>query len=190
MKLSNTTKTLLWGANIWYFGEGMLGPLYAIFSERVGGDILDLTWAWSAYLVCTGFCYIVVGKLFNKRGFKVQMMVAGYTLNALLTFGYLFVSNPLQLFFIQVGLGIAEAIGTPLWDSLYAASLQREHETYAWGLSSGQSQIVSGLAFALGGVLVYYFSFELLFIIMGSVQLVAALVTAQLLRNKPTTGSL
>jgi MFS family permease len=118
------------------------------------------------------------------------MMVAGYTLNALLTFGYLFVSNPIQLFFIQIGLGIAEAIGTPLWDSLYAASLNREHATYAWGLSSGQSQIVSGLAFALGGVLVYYFSFDLLFIVMGGIQLLAAFVTAQLLRNNPTAGPL
>ncbi len=183
MKLSKTTKTLLWGANIWYFGEGMLGPLYAIFSEKVGGDILDLTWAWSAYLVCTGCCYIMVGKLFNRRGYKVQMMVVGYTLNALLTFCYLFVQHPLQLFFLQVGLGIAEAIGTPLWDTLYASSLHRDHETYAWGLSSGQSQIVSGLAFAIGGLLAYYFSFELLFISMGVVQLIAAAVTAQLLRK-------
>lgn len=95
------------------------------------------------------------------------MMVMGYTLNALLTFGYLWVTSPLQLFWIQVGLGVAEAIGTPLWDSLYAASLHREHQTYAWGLSSGQSQIVSGLAFALGGLLTYYYSFDVLFIVMG-----------------------
>jgi len=189
MKLSKTTKILLWGANIWYFGEGMLGPLYAIFSEKVGGDVLDLTWAWSAYLVCTGFCYILVGRWFNRRGYKVQMMILGYTLNAFLTFGYLFVSTPLQLFWIQVGLGIAEAIGTPLWDSLYASSLHKDHETYAWGLSSGQSQIVSGLAFGLGGVLTYYYSFEVLFIVMGSIQLVAAVVTAQLLRDNPSAGA-
>lgn len=30
MKLSKTAKTLLIGANIWYFGEGMLGQLFAI----------------------------------------------------------------------------------------------------------------------------------------------------------------
>lgn len=166
----------------------MLGPLYAIFSEKIGGDVLDLTWAWSAYLICTGFCYILIGKLFNRRGYKVQMMVLGYTLNALLTFGYLWVSSPLQLFWIQVGLGVAEAIGTPLWDSLYASSLHREHQTYAWGLSTGQSQIVSGLAFALGGVLTYYYSIELLFIAMGCIQLLAAVVTAQLLRNNSASG--
>ena len=114
------------------------------------------------------------------------MMVFGYSLNALLTFGYLLVDNPIKLFIVQVGLGIAEAIGTPLWDTLYASSLHEEHDTYAWGLSTGQSQIVSGIAFGVGGLLAYYFSFTILFIVMGVVQMGAALVSAQLLkRAKP-----
>ena len=183
MRLSKTSRTLLWSANIWYFGEGMIGPLYAIFSEKVGGDILDITWAWSAYLVCTGICYILFGRIFNRKKYKVEMMVFGYSLNALLTFGYLLVDNPMKLFMVQVGLGIAEAIGTPLWDTLYASSLHEENDTYAWGLSTGQSQIVSGLAFGLGGLLTYYFSFTVLFIVMGVVQLLAAATASQLLKR-------
>lgn len=113
MSLSASTRLLLWGANIWYFGEGMLGPLFAVFAEKVGGDILDITWAWASYLVITGLMYIVVGKLINRKTYKVQVMVAGYALNAIFTFCYLFVSNSFQLFLVQAGLGIAEAIGTP-----------------------------------------------------------------------------
>lgn len=45
-------------------------------------------------------------------------MIAGYALNALLTFGYMFVSNPTQLFLLQIGLGIAEALSAPIWDAL------------------------------------------------------------------------
>lgn len=181
MKLNKTARTLLWGANIWYFGEGMMGPLYAIFTEKVGGDILDITWAWSAYLVCTGLCYILIGRIFNKRGYKVEMMVLGYLLNAILTFAYLLVSNPFQLFLVQAGLGVAEAVGTPLWDTLYAKNLTEDHDTYAWGLSTGQSQIVSGVAFAIGGLLANFYSFHLLFIVMGIVQLIAAGVISTLL---------
>jgi len=187
MKFNKTTRILLLGANIWYFGEGMIGPLYAIFAEKVGGDILDITWAWSAYLVCTGCCYILFGRLFNRKKYKVQMMIFGYTLNALLTFGYLLVDNPFKLFLVQVGLGIAEAIGTPLWDSLYASSLNEEQDTYAWGVSTGQSQIVSGVSFGMGGLLTYYFSFTALFIVMGIIQLFAAIVSTQLLKNSNST---
>jgi MFS family permease len=148
------------GANIWYFGEGMLGPLYAIFTERIGGDILDITWAWSAYLICTGLFYILVGKLFNRKKHKAKLLFTGYLLNALLTFCYLLVDTPIELFLVQIGLGVAEAIGTPVWDAL-----------------------VSGIAFAFGGLLAYYYSFDLLFIIMGCVQVVAAGVVFQLMKN-------
>lgn len=161
-----------------------MGPLYAIFTERVGGDILDLTWAWSAYLVCTGLFYILVGRLFNRGKFKIEMMVVGYLLNALLTFAYLLVSNPFQLFLVQAGLGIAEAIGTPLWDTLYAKNVTGENDTYAWGLSTGQSQIVSGVAFAIGGLLANFYSFDILFIVMGIIQIVAAIVISTLLVKK------
>ncbi len=181
MKLSRTIKILLLGANIWYFGEGMMGPLFAIFSEKVGGDILDITWAWSTYLVITGLFYILVGKLLNKKDFKVQVMVLGYTLNALLTFGYLLVDFPFKLFLVQAGLGFAEALGTPAWDALYAKNLDKDLDSYAWGLSTGQSQIVTGVAFAIGGAITHFISFTALFITMGLIQIAAAFVTAQLL---------
>ena len=71
IKLNRISLILLLGANLWYFGEGMLGPLFAVFSEKVGGDILDITWAWAAYLVVTGVCYIVVGKLINGKPYQV-----------------------------------------------------------------------------------------------------------------------
>lgn len=182
MKLSRVTKILLVGANLWYFGEGMLGPLFAIFAERVGGDILDITWAWATYLVLTGVFYILVGKLINGKPYQAKVIVAGYALNALLTFGYLFVSSPLQLFFIQAGLGVAEAIGTPAWDALYAKNVDQSHDTFAWGLASGQSQIVTGIAIVFGGLIAHYISFNALFITMGTIQVIATITQAKILK--------
>ena len=184
MRLSKTTKILLWGANIWYFGEGMLGPLFAIFAEKVGGDILDITWAWATYLVVTGLCYILVGKLINGKPYKAKVMVLGYALNAIFTFCYLFVSTPMQLFMVQAGLGIAEAIGTPAWDALYAKNMDESHDTFAWGLASGQSQIVTGIAFLCGGMIAHYFSFNTLFFTMGCIQIFAMIIQSRILRNK------
>ena len=75
-------------------------------------------------------------------------MVAGYLLNAAITFCYLFVKTPIHLFVVQVGLGIAwkpsvlrpgmHCIPRPcpmVWIHMLG------------GLSTGQSQIVTGLAF-------------------------------------------
>lgn len=61
--LSRQAKILLIGGGFWYFGEGLFGPLLAVFTEQVGGDILDISWAWAAYLIVYGVLSIVFGKL-------------------------------------------------------------------------------------------------------------------------------
>lgn len=187
MTLTKTAKTLLIGANIWYFGEGMMGPLFAVFAEKIGGDILDITWAWASYLVVTGALYILFGKILNRKDYQAKVMFAGYMLNAILTFCYLIVNSPLSLFLVQAGLGVAEAMGTPAWDALYAKNLDEKLDAYAWGLSTGQSQIFTGIAFGIGGLITHFISFEALFITMGCVQLMAAAVTSQLLFKGKTT---
>lgn len=184
MRLTKTARVLLWGANVWYFGEGMFGPLFAVFAQKVGGDILDITWAWAFYLIVTGILYIIVGRVINKRKYEAEVMVAGYALNAIFTFCYLFVSNPMELFLVQVGLGIAEAVGTPAWDSLFAKNVPKESDTYAWGMASGQSQIVTGIAFFCGGLITHFLSFNTLFATMGIVQVFATLLQARILIKK------
>ena len=184
MRLSKTTKILLWGANVWFFGEGLLGPLLAVFTEKIGGDILDISWAWAIFLIVTGICYVITGRLISGKPYKAKVMVLGYGLNAIFTFGYLFVSTPVHLFIVQACLGVSEAIGSPTWDSLYAKSLDDSHDGYAWGLAGGQSQIVTGIAILIGGFLVYYLSFNVLFITMGIIQVIATVVQARLLYIK------
>jgi MFS family permease len=183
-KLSRATKILLIGANMWYFGEGMLGPLYAVFAERIGGDLLDITWAWATYLVMTGVFHIIIGRLINGKPYKAKVMIAGYALNALFSFGYLLVSSPWQLFFVQAGLGLAEATGTPAWDALFAKNIKEEQDTFVWGLSSGQSQIITGIAVVCGGFIAHYISFNALFITMGIIQVIATLIQARILMEK------
>lgn len=180
--MNHTIKYLLYGANLWYLAEGMLGPLLAIFTEHIGGDILDVTWAWAIYLFASGFLTIYLGKVSDKLD-KRKMMVVGYGLNALFTFGYLFVSAPYQLFIIQAGIGIAGALATPTWNALYSKYEDKRKDGYEWGLANGEANIVTGAAIILGGILLEYGSFALLFATMGIVQVIATIVQAQILRK-------
>jgi MFS family permease len=135
MALNRSIKILLYGANVWYFAEGMLGPLFAIFTQKIGGDILDVSWAWATYLILAGLLYIVVGKITDVYDNKEKIMVIGYALNALFTFSYLFISAPWHLFITQAGLGLAAAMATPTWDALYAKHEDRKHGGFQWGLA-------------------------------------------------------
>lgn len=183
--LSPEARTLLVADNLWYFGEGLLGPLFAVFAQKIGGDILDITWAWSLYLITTGTLAIFIGRLSDKYD-KRKLMVAGYFLNAIMTFAYLFVHTSLGLFLVQIGLGIATALATPTWDALLDQySGDGRVDGGVWGIADGSAQIVTGIAILCGGLVLTYTSFRTLFIVMGVIQTVAALLQTRILFSRP-----
>ncbi len=182
--INKAERILLIGSNTWYFGEGMLGPLFAVFTERIGGDILDIAWAWATYLMVTGILMIVFGKLWDYTNNKSVIMVLGYALNAVFTFGYLFVDSPADLFIVQIGLGIASAMATPTWDALYSKHENHKKVGFLWGLSEGTALIITGVGMVAGGLIVEFYSFTTLFWIMGTVQVAATLYQLQSLRKK------
>ncbi len=181
MSLNKTTRILLISSSLWYFGEGLFGPLFAIYAEKIGGDLLDITWAWAAYLIATGTFYFLIGKFVNKSKYKKHVMIFGYGLNALLTFGYIFVHNTQQLFIVQIGLGLAEALSAPIWDSLFSKNLEDISNTFHWSLANGHPHLVSGIAIAIGGLIANFVSFEALFITMGIIQTVATIIQSRIL---------
>lgn len=162
----------------------MLGPLFAVFTERIGGDVFDITWAWATYLMVTGILYIVVGKIIDGKDSKAKVMVIGYALNALVTFGYLFVSTRWHLLLVQVGLGVAAALASPAWNALYAKHKDKKHDVFEWGLAGGEANIITGIAIIIGGLVVSYFSFAALFVAIGIIQVIATIYQAQILFSK------
>lgn len=180
-------KLLLMGSYLWVFGEGLLGPLYAIFAEDVGGSVLELTGAYAIYLVIAGILMIVVGRVAD-RGRSELLMMAGYALNAAATFGYLLVKTPAHLFIVQAILGIALALANPTWDSLFQKYSEEGSVATAWGLEEGGNFIAQGAAMMLGGIILTATSFTALFVIMGVVQTIATVVQATILL--PRTESL
>jgi len=182
-------RLLLWSSNLWALGEGMLGPLFAVFAQRIGGSILDVTWAWAIYLGMTGVFTIAAGKVSDRIWQwcgRERLMVAGYALNALCTFGYLLVDTTTGLFLVQAGLGVALALSSPTWSALYARySPGEEMAGNSWGLVAGGQRLTLAVAILLGGYIVNRYSFDVLFIAMGTVQVIATLYLARIVRSSP-----
>jgi MFS family permease len=182
--MSKKEHLLLWGGNLWYLGEGMLGPLFAVLTQRVGGNILDITWAWAVYLAVTGVLIILIGaysdRLAANQG-REKLMLLGYGLNAVFTFGYLFVASPLHLFIVQAGLGVAMALSVPTWLALYDEHSSDEKDGFIWGLQGGEQRLISAAAILIGGFIVTTFSFDALFITMGGIQILAFFYQSRIL---------
>jgi MFS family permease len=182
--MNKEEKILLGGASFWWLGEGLFGPLLAVFAGRIGGNILDISWAWAIYLLVTGLLEVFVGKISDKIG-HAKLMVIGYALNAFFTFCYLFIHTPAGLFAVEAGLGVALALADPTWDALYAKFEDRRHAGFIWGLEHGTEEIITGVAIFVGGLIVNFFSFVALFVIMGVIQTIGTIYQAKILHLHP-----
>lgn len=181
--MNQKEKILLVTSNMWIFADGMLGPLFAVYVQRIGGgDISEITWAWALYLIATGTFSIMVGKLSDTYS-KEKMMILGYALTSIFTFCYIFIDKPFELYLIQIGLGVALALCNSTWSALYAENSPKKHSGYVWGLADGESKILTGFAIVLGGFLVKVFSFNLLFMFMAIIQALATVYQLKLLKK-------
>jgi MFS family permease len=171
---------LLKSALIWYFGEGLLGPLLVIFSQKVGGDILNISWAFAVFLLVSGICTIVVGYLSDIFS-KEKICVLGFYLNAMFTFSYLYVDSIYSLLLVQAGIGLATALANPTWDALYSEYQDHSKEGWGWGIEEGLKNVVLSIALLIGGFAITTFSFNTVFIIMGCIQVIAAIYQTRIL---------
>ena len=178
--MSKHASVLVWSSNLWNFGDGLLGPLFTVFAQRIGGNILDVTWAWGVYLVTMGVGIIIVGHISNRVS-KLHLLVTGYLLATICTFGYLLVHSSEMLFIVQGGLGVATALANPTYLALFARYSAGAGEGSAWGWADGRDKIAIGLAVFAGGFIVNRAGFEVLFIAMGIMQFAATLYLARLL---------
>ena len=134
-------------------------------------------------MFATGFFSILVGRFIDVHNHKEKILVLSYFLNSIFTFGYILVQKPFDLFIIQAGLGFCLALSNPIWYSLYSEYVKPDKQGSAWGLFDGLGKIVTGVAILVGGIIVKNYSFEVLFLTMGSVQLLAAIYQAKILFN-------
>lgn len=150
--------------------------------------ILDITWAWSIYLGMTGMLTIVAGSVSDRIWQwcgRERLLVAGYALNALCTFGYLFVNTPTDLF---LGAGGAWGSVGPFRAphgrrSTRAILLANKRRAIHGTWLPANSVLILATAILLGGYIVNHYSFSALFLTMGTVQVIATLHQARILRK-------
>lgn len=153
----------------------MLGPIYAIFVEEVGGDILTAATAWAIFSIVAGMVVFILSKLEEKIKEQELMMVWGYGLMALAYLGYLLVDVPWKLFVVQVIIGLGQAIYIPAFDGVYTKHLKRKKSVSQWGAWEATDYITAGVGAIIGGLIANYFGFSALFILMFLLCSVSAL---------------
>jgi hypothetical protein len=177
-------KTLLAVSFILTFGESLFGPIYAIFVKNIGGDILDAGFAFALFSIASGIFVFTLGRSHFFTAHLRKMVFYGALIITIGTFGYLFVSTPLELFVVQIIIGFGNGFLEPSWDGLFSTDLNERAATSFWSLWAGGKDILIGLASILGAAIVAVSSFSVLFWIMGCFGVISTVAAAQLLSPK------
>jgi MFS family permease len=172
------------------FAESMLVPMYAAFTENVGGSILDAGIAFATFSMATGVFISLVGTRPYFQQHVKSFLVLGFLVSACCDISYIFVQNRWQLFAAQVVAGLATGLIEPAWDALFTDDIE-ESSAKHWSIWAGGTHLVAGAAALVGGVVVAYFSFKTLFLTMGLIDMTATVLAwrSDLPKDAPAVAS-
>lgn len=173
-------KIFLTVSSFFALATGMFGPIYAIFVEQIGGDILAAGTAWAVFMITSGVGILLMGKIQDKIKKDKPVIVLGYALMSLGFLSYFFVSNVIQLLLVQILLGISTVVLTPAYDSFYTKYLEKGKFASQWAAWEGVWYIVTGVAALIGAFLAKQFGFKSLFLVMFFTSLIGLFLSTQL----------
>jgi len=166
-KFNKAIRILLVTNSLVLIAGAMLGPIYALFVEKVGGNLLDASYAFGAYALSAGVVTIISGKYADRLKENELIMVWGYLIMGVAFFGYTLVNGLWSLLVIQVLIGLGEAIYSPAFDAIYSKHLDRKKSGGEWGAWESINYFTTAAGALIGGLLVTFLGFNIMFIVMG-----------------------
>lgn len=157
------------------FAGAMFGPIYALFVEKIGGDLMDASFAFAVFSVTAGIVTIISGRYSDKIKETKNIIVIGYLIMAIGFFGYIFVNSLWSLLIIQVVVGLGEAIYFPAYDAVYSENLSVNKLGRGWAAWEAISYFMAAIGAVAGGFLVSIFGFDAMFIIVSILCLISSI---------------
>ena len=163
---------------------GLFGPLYAVFVEQIGGDLITAGSAYAIFAISTGSLIYFIGKWEDRVKHQEKLIVISCALLAVGFFGYMLIQRPMHLFMVQIIFGFSEALGTPAYDSVYSKNLIKGKYASGWGMWESMHYIIVAIAATAGGFIAESFGFKTLFFFMFLLSLVGLLISLNLLKKR------
>ena len=166
-------KTLFIFNGLFLLAGSLLGPLYAIFVEKITEGIFPITLSWSIYLFSTTIFTILVAKVGDKIKEKEYLLIIGYAIRAVVWFSYIFIQDFYILLLAQFLLGIGEAAGSPTFDAIFAEHLDKGKHIFEYSEWKVISNIILAVGTLLGGLIAERFGFKPLFFFMSVLAIIS-----------------
>ncbi|KKQ76094.1 MAG: hypothetical protein US98_C0050G0009, partial [Parcubacteria group bacterium GW2011_GWC1_38_6] len=162
-------------------GFGFVTPIFAIFlSENIrGGNVEVAGFASAVYWIVMSIVVIPLGKyLDSSRGEKDDLwfVVIGNLLAAFAVFGYIFSKLPWHIYFLQAIYAIGMGMNVPGYSAIFTRHIDKGREALGWSVRTALVGMGAGAAGALGGMIASRLGFTFLFVIVGIIILISAIL--------------
>jgi len=174
--LNPALRILLFTNSLILLAGAMLGPIYALFVEEIGGSILDAGYAGAIFALVAGITVLIIGRFSDKVKESELIVVAGYLIMGVGFFLYTCVSSILFLLIVQAIVGFGQAVYSPAFDALYSKHLDRKKAAQEWGAWEAMLYFTSAIGALIGGFIAWRFGFDALFVIMGLLSISSAFI--------------
>jgi len=191
--INKVIRTLIQADLVFLAAFGLISPIFAVFitDQIKGGNVEVVGFSAAVYWIIKSILQIPISEILDKkRGEKddFYFLICGTILAALVPIGYIFSSLPWHVYLLQAIYGMGMAMAFPSWSAIFTRHIDRGKEAFEWGLESTALGFGTGLTGAIGGILVAYFGFDLLFVIVSILALVGALLPLMIRREMLSRG--
>ncbi|NOZ80634.1 MAG: MFS transporter [DPANN group archaeon] len=161
----------------------MLGPIYALFVEHIGGDLLDASLTGGFFALAAGVTTLVAGRFADKKKRDELIVAFGYAVMGIGFLLYLFVDSIWSLFGVQILVGFAEAFYSPAFDALYSKHITKRKAGREWGAWESMNYFSIAVGAVLGGLIASNLGFDAIFLFMSALCFLSAFAVLHLQRG-------
>ena len=171
------------------FAEGVLLPIYAVFVQKIGGDILDASGAMATFLIAQGLFTITAHRLHWVNQHRMIVMIGGWAIWVGGIAMYLVAKSVPILFLTQIFVALGNALADPIFDQELANHTDIKSQEFEWGFFEGSRDLVQGVAAIIGGLIASFFGFRvLIFTMVVFATLSLLLILSYVSRAKPVAA--
>jgi len=190
--VNKVTKILIVGDFFLNSAWGLLGPVYALFVvQRITGGDTALAakvagFAALCYWAVKSFLQIPIGKYLDKNhGEKDDFvfMILGVFLAGLVPFGFMLSFLAWHIFALEIIHAIGMSMFIPSWYAIFTRHIDQGKEAFEWGLDSTSLGFGVGVTGAAGGVIAAIFGFNVIFILVGTINMISVLLYLLIRKN-------
>lgn len=174
MRNNLALKALFISNSIYVFAALLLGPLYAVYVQKIGGGVLLVSVSTAVFYVSSTIFLLFVARWGDRIREKEMMLVVSYVIRGLAFLSLIFIDSALSLILIQLLFGLAESLGTPTFGALFAKHVDKKEEVMEYSDWAMVSNLVMALGTILGGFVVSSLGFNFLFVTIATLCFISA----------------